>query len=88
MRESHDPSFLYSRQEKKKNKKLSFIFFCLGINVAAIPMSYFIGGMATNAPDSTMLDFYKGFLFIQGIPLLLFIISISYLFGFYCATFK
>lgn len=69
---------LLKKAEKieKKNKKLYYVFNSLGINLFAIPMSLFIGGMATDAPDSTMLDFCKGFLVVQGIPLLLLIISI------------
>ncbi|ASI83667.1 hypothetical protein B4118_1305 [Bacillus cereus] len=34
-------------------------------------MALFIGVMATDSPYSTKLDFFGGFLFIQGIPLLL-----------------
>ncbi|EEM80402.1 hypothetical protein bthur0011_56250 [Bacillus thuringiensis serovar huazhongensis BGSC 4BD1] len=34
-------------------------------------MALFIGVMATDSPYSTTLDFFGGFLFIQGIPLLL-----------------
>ncbi|MET3195733.1 hypothetical protein [Bacillus sp. OAE603] len=69
---------LLKKAEKieKKNKKLYYVFNNLGINLFAIPMSLFIGGMATDAPDSTMLNFCKGFLVVQGIPLLLLIISI------------
>ncbi|WP_265622186.1 hypothetical protein [Bacillus paramycoides] len=39
-------------------------------------MAFFIGGMATAPPDSTELDFLKGFFFIQAIPLLILIIGI------------
>ncbi|PEJ59234.1 MULTISPECIES: hypothetical protein [unclassified Bacillus (in: firmicutes)] len=69
---------LFRKAEKieKKNKKLYFFFISLAINVFAIPLSLFIGGMATDAPDSTILDFCKGFLVVQGIPLLLLVISI------------
>ncbi|PET64397.1 hypothetical protein CN514_12965 [Bacillus sp. AFS001701] len=69
---------LLQKAEKieKKNKNLYYVFNSLGINVFAIPMSLFVGGMATDAPDSTMLDFCKGFLVVQGIPLLLLMISI------------
>ncbi len=41
----------------------------LGINILTIPLSFFIGGMATDSPDSTRLDFWKGFFFIQKISL-------------------
>ncbi|WP_429716982.1 hypothetical protein [Bacillus rhizoplanae] len=61
---------------KIKAKNLSFVMIGLGINILASPMAFFIGGMATAPPDSTELDFLKGFLFIQAIPLLILIIGI------------
>ncbi|EOP60938.1 hypothetical protein IKQ_06169 [Bacillus cereus VDM053] len=63
--------FFLSGSSKIKAKNLSLIMVCLGINLLASPMAFFIGGMATAPPDSTTLDFLGGFLFIQGIPLLL-----------------
>ncbi len=63
--------FIMAALPKIWNKNLSFVMIGLGINILAIPLSYFIGGMATDSPDSTMLDFWKGFLFIQAIPLFL-----------------
>ena len=56
------------------SSKKSFLLISLGINIA-VPIAYFIGMMATDAPTSTSVDFLKGFLFIQGIPIILFIIS-------------
>ena len=38
-------------------------------------MALFIGVMATDSPYSTRLDFWKGFLLIQGIPLFLLLIA-------------
>ncbi|EMA6343957.1 hypothetical protein ACH0R4_RS10050 [Bacillus cytotoxicus] len=63
--------FIMAALPKIWNKNLSFIIIGLGINILAIPLSFFIGGMATDSPDSTMLDFWKGFFFIQTIPLFL-----------------
>ncbi|MBE7106964.1 hypothetical protein FT637_29530 [Bacillus cereus] len=63
--------FIMAALAKIWNKNLSFVMIGLGINILAIPLSYFIGGMATDSPGSTMLDFWKGFLFIQAIPLFL-----------------
>ncbi|MED0988326.1 hypothetical protein [Bacillus nitratireducens] len=63
--------FFLSGTSKIKAKNLSLIMVCLAINLLTIPMAFFIGGMATAPPDSTTLDFFGGFLFIQGIPLLL-----------------
>ncbi|WP_103623694.1 hypothetical protein, partial [Bacillus thuringiensis] len=54
-------------------KMYMFILTFTGINILTIPLSYFIGGMATDSPDSTRLDFWKGFFFIQKIPLFLLI---------------
>ena len=55
--------------------KKSFFLICLGVNITVIPIAVFIGIMATDAPDSNAFDFLKGFLFIQAIPIILFIIS-------------
>ncbi|QWH17392.1 hypothetical protein EXW62_09860 [Bacillus mycoides] len=63
--------FIMAALPKIWNKNLSFVMVGLGINILAIPLSYFIGGMATDSPGSTMLDFWKGFFFIQAIPLFL-----------------
>jgi hypothetical protein len=60
----------------KGDSKKSLFIICLGVNLIIIPLSLFIGGMATDAPDSDMFDFFKGFLFIQAIPLVLLLISI------------
>ena len=57
------------------SSKKSFLLISLGINIA-VPIAYFIGMMATDAPTSTSVNFLKGFLFIQGIPIILFIISL------------
>ncbi|MER2107908.1 MAG: hypothetical protein ABS949_13320 [Solibacillus sp.] len=59
----------------KGSSKKSFFLICLGINITVMPISLFIGIMATDAPDSNAFDFLKGFLFIQAIPIILFIIS-------------
>ncbi|WP_459500504.1 hypothetical protein [Bacillus sp. C1] len=56
-------------------KFLSFLHGCFWLNICLLPLSFFIGGFATDPPDSTELDFWKGFLFIQGIPLIVFIIG-------------
>ncbi|MES9700388.1 hypothetical protein ABWK42_24805 [Bacillus sp. JJ927] len=63
--------FIMAALPKIRNKNLSFVMIGLGINILAIPLSFFIGGMATDSPGSTMLDFWKGFFFIQAIPLFL-----------------
>ncbi len=65
--------FIMAALPKIWSENLSFVMIGLGINILTIPLSYFIGGMATDSPDSTRLDFWKGFLFIQKIPLFLLI---------------
>ncbi|PGZ97433.1 hypothetical protein COE51_14135 [Bacillus pseudomycoides] len=59
---------------------LLFVMVGLGINILAIPFAVFIGGMATDSPDSTRLDFCKGFLFIQGIPLIILLLALVWWF--------
>jgi hypothetical protein len=61
---------------KIKRKKLSFVMIGLGLNVITTPLALFIAVMATDSPDSTTNNFWAGFLFIQGIPLLILIIGI------------
>lgn len=67
--------FIMAGSRKIRNKNLSFVLIGLGINILASPMALFIGGMATDSPYSTALDFWKGFFFIQGIPLFLLLIA-------------
>ncbi|WP_417852393.1 hypothetical protein [Bacillus wiedmannii] len=66
--------FIMAALPKIWSKNLSFVMIGLGINILTIPLSFFIGGMATDSPDSTRLDFWKGFFFIQKIPLFLLIL--------------
>ncbi|MCQ6525082.1 MULTISPECIES: hypothetical protein [Bacillus] len=67
--------FIMAGSRKIRNKNLSFVLITLGINILGSPMALFIGGMATDSPYSTALDFWKGFFFIQGIPLFLLLIA-------------
>ncbi|OOR72065.1 hypothetical protein BK785_28075 [Bacillus thuringiensis serovar bolivia] len=48
----------------------------LGINILVIPLSFFIGGMATDSPGSAMHDFWEVFLFIQIFPFPLVLLSL------------
>lgn len=57
-------------------KNLSFLMISLGINILVIPLSFFIGGMATDSPGSTMHDFWEVFLFIQVFPFPLVLLSL------------
>jgi hypothetical protein len=68
--------FWMSGLPKIKNNKLSFLMGWLGLNVLATPLSIFIGGMATDAPSSTMFNFWMGFLFVHSIPLFILMIGI------------
>ena len=67
---------------KIKAKNLSFIMVSLGVNLLAIPMAIFIGGMATAPPDNTgtELDFWGGFFLIQGIPVLMLLLALVWWF--------
>ncbi|MED0876834.1 hypothetical protein P4T39_27260 [Bacillus mobilis] len=68
-------SFFNSDSPKTKDKNLTFIMVSLGVNLCTIPVALFIGVMATDSPYSTELDFWGGFLFIQGIPLLILLVA-------------
>ncbi|MFF2754452.1 hypothetical protein ACFVR1_11995 [Psychrobacillus sp. NPDC058041] len=68
--------FMAAERPMIKNKKLSFVMIGLGLNVIATPLALFIGVMATDSPTSTSKNFWAGFLFIQGIPILILIIGI------------
>ncbi|WP_140420938.1 hypothetical protein [Bacillus cereus] len=57
-------------------KNLSFLMISLGINILVIPLSFFIGGMATDSPGSTMHDFWEMFFFIQVFPFPLVLLSL------------
>ncbi|WP_432447637.1 hypothetical protein ABQD40_12160 [Bacillus cereus] len=57
-------------------KNLSFLMISLGINILVIPLSFFIGGMATDSPGSTIHDFWEVFLFIQIFPFPLVLLSL------------
>ncbi|MFD3450104.1 hypothetical protein ACFDTO_36620 [Microbacteriaceae bacterium 4G12] len=67
---------ILAESPKIKSRNLSLIMLCLSVNVFATPIAFFIGGRATDPPESGMLDFFKGFLFIQAIPLLLLVFGI------------
>ncbi|RHW35831.1 hypothetical protein D1B33_12060 [Lysinibacillus yapensis] len=49
-----------------------FLFISILINMLTLPLAFFIGVMATDSPDSGMKEMILAFLFVQGIPLLLF----------------
>ncbi|MEH6891862.1 hypothetical protein V7024_19665 [Bacillus sp. JJ864] len=68
--------FFKSDSPKTKDKNLMFIMGSLGVNLCTIPVAFFIGVMATDSPDSTELDFWRGFLFIQAIPLLILLVAL------------
>ncbi|PWN15987.1 hypothetical protein CU072_08965 [Bacillus thuringiensis] len=73
--------FLLSVSPKIKAKNLSSIMICLGINLITSPAAnygaYFAGESATAPPlVSRVLYFSGGFLFIQGIPLLILIVAL------------
>lgn len=68
--------FIKADAIKMKNPKLSFFLLSLAVNSIVLPLSLFIGGMATDAPDSDNLDFFRGFLFVQTVPLIMLFVSI------------
>ncbi|EJS66427.1 hypothetical protein CN425_22910 [Bacillus cereus] len=70
--------FIMAGIRKIREKNLSFVMVGLGINLLTSPLALFIGVMATDPPDSTRLDFWKGFLFIQAIPLLILLLAFAW----------
>lgn len=66
--------FCFYKAGKKRNKKQSLFSISLGINLVVLPLSLFIGVMATDSGDESL--FWNGFLFIQAIPLLILLVSI------------
>lgn len=64
----------YIAGKKQKNRKQFFFFISLGINLLVLPLSLFIGIMATDSGDSSL--FWDGFLFVQAIPLLILLVGI------------
>ncbi|PGO22626.1 hypothetical protein CN984_26150 [Bacillus cereus] len=73
-------SFFNSDSPKTKDKNLTFIMISLGVNLCTIPVALFIGVMATDSPYSTELDFWKGFFFIQIIPLFMLFVALIWWF--------
>lgn len=69
-----------AEETRTKNINLSFLYLSLGVNVTVLPFSLFIGGMATDSPDSDIFDFIRGFLFVQTIPIIMLFISILKIF--------
>lgn len=69
--------FVKADSSKVKSKNLSLVMVGLGINLITMPMALFIGGMATDAPTSTMTDFWKGFWFIQAVPFLILLVALA-----------
>ena len=54
----------------------SAILITLSVNLIVAPISYIGGTLLAGGPDATIIDFFKGFLFIQIIPLLFLIFFI------------
>ncbi|MGM8366389.1 hypothetical protein ACLIBG_13050 [Virgibacillus sp. W0181] len=76
-----DDEILVMERKQKKNFKIWMTLSALTavINLIVLPLSFFIGGMATAAPDSGFRGFAFGFLYVQIIPLAIFLIVISVL---------
>lgn len=57
-------------KKRPKNTKLWVAIILTYINLNVLPLSFFIGIMATDSPTSGTKEFIEGFFFIQGLPLL------------------
>lgn len=61
----------------KKESRCHFLLpLSLVLNLFTAPVAIFIGTMATASPTSSALDFWKVFLSIEGIPLLIIVIGL------------
>ena len=56
--------------------KILFLCASIVLNGLTFFVALFVGVMATDAPGSGLTEFCLGFFMIQGIPLILFIISV------------
>mgnify|MGYP001277029282 CR=1 FL=1 len=64
------------KQKRKFGFIIIFVIFAIILNLFILPISYFIGVMATGAPGAGIYDFIFGFLLVQTIPIILLLISI------------
>ncbi|PQZ48653.1 hypothetical protein CQZ94_27585 [Bacillus sp. MYb209] len=79
--------FIKSGSPKIKDKNLSLIMVFLGINLTTIPMAYLVGSFvsytneaATEFTYNNPLYFWKGFFFIQIIPLFVLFVALIWWF--------
>ncbi|PHE52810.1 hypothetical protein [Bacillus pseudomycoides] len=56
--------------------KILFLFISVVLNGLTFFVALFVGIMATDAPGSGLTEFCLGFFMIQGIPLIILIISV------------
>ncbi len=66
------------RHQKQLGLGCIMVFFLIAVvlNLVVLPVSFFIGGMATDSPGSGIYEFIYGFLYIQGIPLVILLIGV------------
>ncbi len=67
----------YRRQKKNFNILLIFFGLIVFLNLIILPVSIFIGGMATDSPGSGFREFVIGFSFVQILPLVMFLVITS-----------
>lgn len=72
--------YFFFRKKEPIEASLKYYKFTCVINFLIIcatsPLGFFIGVMATDSGEHTMISFILGFLFITGLPLLFFIWSL------------
>lgn len=66
--------FCFKQADRQQNNRISYLYRTLGINIVLFPLAFLIGGFATDSGDLSL--FWKGFFFVQGIPLMLLFIGI------------
>ncbi|MGG5741546.1 MULTISPECIES: hypothetical protein [Bacillus cereus group] len=79
--------FMKSGSPKIKDKNLSLIMVFLGINLITIPMAYLVGSLVSYTHEASTeftynnpLYFWKGFFFIQIIPIFVLFVALIWWF--------
>ncbi|PEI86485.1 hypothetical protein [Bacillus toyonensis] len=74
--------FIKSGSQKIKDKNLSLIMVFLGINLIIIPMAYLVGSFVSYTHEASTeftynnpIYFWKGFFFIQIIPIFMLFVA-------------
>ncbi|MBT2730672.1 hypothetical protein J7E63_28065 [Bacillus sp. ISL-75] len=62
--------------QKEKGTTSKQLWISVGLVFLCLPMALIIGGMATDSPSSTVVQFWEAFFAIEGLPLLCLLLTI------------